>query len=62
MKDCFILAKVNVENLTISAHASVNNRWEEMEIIKDIPLNILDRYETLKADKDMEVEIEDNTL
>jgi hypothetical protein len=53
---CFILTKVSTDNLTISAHASVDGKWEDLNLYKDIPLNILDRYETQEADADMEME------
>jgi len=52
----FILAKVNSDTLTISAQASENNRWVDLNITKQIPLNILDRYEQMEADSDMEAE------
>ncbi|MFN9939672.1 MAG: hypothetical protein ACK56I_09370, partial [bacterium] len=52
----FILAKVNVEKLTVSALASENNSWTDLNITRDIPLNILDRFETMEADSDMEAE------
>jgi hypothetical protein len=54
----FILAKVNAENLTVSALASKNNRWVDLDITKEIPLNILDRFEQMEADSDMEAENE----
>jgi hypothetical protein len=52
----FILAKVNAEKLTVSALASENNSWVDLNITKEIPLNILDRFETMEADSDMEAE------
>jgi hypothetical protein len=61
-KDCFILAKVNVENLTVSAHASENNKWIDLELTKDIPLDILDRYEAMEAENDMEEESSQSAL
>ena len=57
---CFILTKVSTDNLTISAHASVDGKWEDLNLYKDIPLNILDRYETQEADADMEMEGENH--
>jgi len=56
--DNFILIKVNSDTLTIRAIASVNNKWEDLSLVKDIPLNILDRYEIEEADSDMEEETE----
>jgi hypothetical protein len=52
----FILAKVNVENLTVNAFASEDNKWIDLNISREIPLNILDRFETLEADSEMEAE------
>jgi hypothetical protein len=52
----FILAKVNTEQLTVSAHASENGRWVDLNVNKEIPLNILDRFEVMEADSDMEEE------
>jgi len=52
----FILAKVNVEKLTVSALASENNSWTDLNLTKEIPLNILDRFEQMEADSDMEAE------
>jgi hypothetical protein len=52
----FILAKVNMDTLTVSAQASENNKWVDLNIVKPIPLNVLDRYETMEADSEMEAE------
>ncbi len=52
----FILAKVNAELLTVSAHASENGKWVDLNVTKCIPLNILDRFEQMEADSDMEEE------
>jgi hypothetical protein len=52
----FILAKVNAENLSISALASEDNKWVDLGLTKAIPLNILDRFEQMEADSDMEAE------
>jgi hypothetical protein len=52
----FILAKVNVEKLTVSALASENNSWTDLNLTKEIPLNILDRFEQMEADSNMEAE------
>jgi hypothetical protein len=51
--NCFILAKVNMESLTVSTHASENNKWVDVGITKDIPLTLLDRFETQEADESM---------
>ena len=50
---CFIRVKVNTEKLTLEAHASVGQEkktWEDLQLTRDIPLNILDRYEAMDAD------------
>jgi hypothetical protein len=52
----FILAKVNTDLLTVSAHASENGRWVDLNVSRVIPLNILDRFEQMEADSDMEEE------
>ena len=52
----FILAKVNADLLTVSAHASENGKWVDLNVTKSIPLNILDRFEQMEADSDMEEE------
>jgi len=51
--NCFILAKVNMESLTVSTHASENNKWVDVGIVKDIPLTLLDRFEIQDADDSM---------
>jgi hypothetical protein len=40
--DCFIRTKVNVEKLTVEAHAKTASGWLDLGIKKEIPLNILD--------------------
>ncbi len=52
----FILAKVNDDQLTVSANASENGKWVDLNVTRDIPLNILDRFEQMEADSDMEEE------
>jgi len=52
----FILAKVNTDQLTVSAHASENGKWVDLNMSKEIPLNILDRFEAMEADSEMEEE------
>ena len=50
---CFIRVKVNTEKLTLEAHASVGQEkktWEDLQLTRDIPPNILDRYEAMDAD------------
>ena len=50
---CFIRVKVNIEKLTLEAHASVGQEtksWEDLQLTRDIPLNILDRFEAMDAD------------
>jgi hypothetical protein len=38
----FIRTRVNIDKLTIEAHAKTGDGWVDLNIIKDIPLNILD--------------------
>jgi hypothetical protein len=38
----FIRTKVNVDQLTIEAHAKTENGWLDLNLKRDIPLNILD--------------------
>jgi hypothetical protein len=40
--DCYIRTKVNVENLTIEAHAKTGSGWLDLGIKKQISLDILD--------------------
>jgi len=49
----YLNTKVNLESLTVSTHASENNKWVDVGITKDIPLNLLDRFEIQDADKSM---------
>ena len=43
---CYIRTKVNYENLTIEAHARTENGWVDLKLKRDIPLDILDRFDT----------------
>jgi hypothetical protein len=36
--------------------ASEDNKWVDLGLTKAIPLNILDRFEQMEADSDMEAE------
>jgi hypothetical protein len=40
--DSFIRTKVNVDRLTIEAHAKVEGGWKDLGLMQEIPLNILD--------------------
>jgi hypothetical protein len=40
--DCFIKTKVNVENLTVEAHAKTASGWLDLGIKREIPLSIID--------------------
>ncbi len=46
---CFILAKVDIENLTISAKARSDKGWEDLNRKVDIPLDLLDPVELAAA-------------
>jgi hypothetical protein len=39
---CFIRTRVNVDNLTVEAHAKTNEGWIDLEKTTRIPLDILD--------------------
>ena len=43
---CYIRTKVNVEDLTIEAHARTSDGWVDLKLKKDIPLDILDKFDT----------------
>jgi hypothetical protein len=45
-----------MDTLTVSAQASENNKWVDLNIVKPIPLNVLDRFEAMEADSEMEAE------
>jgi hypothetical protein len=40
--DCFIRTRVNVENLTVEAHAKTASGWLDLGIKREIPTSILD--------------------
>jgi hypothetical protein len=40
--DCFIRTRVNIDSLTIDAHAKTESGWLDLGIQRAIPLNILD--------------------
>jgi hypothetical protein len=40
--NCYIRTKVNVDNLTIEAHAKTGEGWVDLGLKRSIPLNILD--------------------
>ena len=42
-KDCFIRTRVNVDKLTVEAHAKKGETWEDLHLLRPIPLDILDR-------------------
>ena len=41
---CFIRTRVNIDKLCVEAHARKEGGWEDLKILKPIPLDILDRY------------------
>jgi hypothetical protein len=43
---CFIRTKVNVETLTVEAHAKTTDGWVDLGLHSNIPLNILDSVTT----------------
>jgi hypothetical protein len=50
--DCFIKTKVNVENLTVEAHAKTASGWLDVGIKVEIPTSILDSLVTLVSEDD----------
>ena len=40
---CFIRTRVNVDKLTVEAHAKRGTKWEDLGLLRPIPLDILDR-------------------
>jgi hypothetical protein len=59
--DCFILAKVDIEKLCITARARTESGWKDLEKKVDIPLDLLDPVE-LAAATEGEDESEMTTL
>jgi hypothetical protein len=40
--NCFIRTRVNVDKLTVDAQAKMDSGWIDLNLTRDIPLNILD--------------------
>jgi hypothetical protein len=45
--DCFIRTKVNVEKLTVKAHAKTGSGWVDLNLKRSIPTTILDNSTTI---------------
>jgi len=56
MPQRFIMTKVDIENLRISAHARGENGWVDLQLTKNIPMDLLDYRETVVS----EVEVFDD--
>jgi hypothetical protein len=54
---CYIRVKVNIENLTVVAHARDNDSWVDLNISKKIPLDVLDA--TDRNNREQEDDMED---
>jgi hypothetical protein len=52
----FIRIKVHADTLRLEAHASVDRKWVDLKISKDIPLDILDSTEIREVDAEGEME------
>jgi hypothetical protein len=52
----FIRIKVHADSLKLEAHASVDRKWVDLKISKDIPLDILDSTEIREVDAEGEME------
>jgi hypothetical protein len=57
--DCFIRTKVNVDKLTVEAHAKTEGGWIDLKLSKPIPLNILDNNPLTPSSSQVS-EMEDN--
>jgi hypothetical protein len=56
--DCFIRTKVNVENLTVEAHAKTGDGWLDLGLSRSIPLDILDRQPFFNNDTASQVNMD----
>jgi hypothetical protein len=45
--NCFIRTKVDIDNLTVEAHAKTGEGWFDLGFKTSIPLNILDSVSTV---------------
>jgi hypothetical protein len=52
----FIRIKVHADTLKLEAHASVDRKWVDLKISKDIPLDILDSTEIREVDAEGEMD------
>jgi hypothetical protein len=57
--DHFVRVRVHSDTLRIDAHASIEGKWVDLKIEKDIPLDILDQSEmtAVEAEGDMDAQI-----
>jgi hypothetical protein len=57
--DHFVRVRVHSDTLKVDAHASIDGKWVDLKIEKDIPLDVLDRDElsAVESEGDMEVNI-----
>jgi hypothetical protein len=54
--DCFIRTRVNVENLTVEAHAKTASGWLDLGIKREIPTSILDSSVIIPAEDEAMIE------
>jgi hypothetical protein len=57
--DHFVRVRVHSDTLRVDAHASIEGKWVDLKIEKDIPLDILDQSEmtAVEAEGDMDAQI-----
>jgi hypothetical protein len=55
--DCFIKVKVDTENLQVTASARSKDGWTDLDIAKNIPIDLLENQELAAATADEEVEM-----
>ncbi len=57
--DHFVRVRVHSDTLKVDAHASIDGKWVDLKIEKEIPLDVLDRSELspVESEGDMDVNI-----
>jgi hypothetical protein len=52
----FVRVRVHSDSLKVEAHASIDGKWVDLKIEKDIPLDILDNSEISAMEAEGEIE------
>jgi hypothetical protein len=57
--DHFVCVRVHSDTLKVDAHASIEGKWVDLKIEKEIPLDVLDHSElsAMESEGDMDVNI-----